>query len=209
MDQEALDLIMSAAEGGAMTPALKLQLDTVAKRVGEIDGEIDALEEKVKVLSKERTAIVVKILPTALNQCGIPEYVSEFDDDRVLRIKLETVVAGSLPKDAERRAKALALIREYGAAGIIKTDIELSFTAGQEEQADKAYKLLLQAGYIDAIKEEGVHPQTLAGFARERMKLGEAVDAEVLGLFVQQQAKVKPEKRKAMKTTKPKKEKAS
>ena len=208
MDQEALDLILSAAEGGAMTPALKLQLDTVAKRVGEIDNEVEALEEKIKTLSKERTNITVKILPTALNQCGIPEYVSELDDERVLRIKLETVVSGSLPKDSERRKKALELIREYGGGGIITTDLELSFAKGQEEEAEKAFELLTEAGFTDVVMEEGAHPQTLSAFARERMKAGEPVDAEALGLFVQQQAKVKPEKRKAMRTTKPKKEKA-
>ena len=40
------------------------------------------------------------------------------------------------------------------------------------------------------VEAESVHPQTLAAFAREKLKAGEEVPLDLLGLYAGRQAKV-------------------
>jgi len=188
MEQEALDAIMGAAEGGTISPALKLQLDKVAKRVGDIDTEIAALEEKSKTLSKERHNITSKVLPTVLNQCGLQSYAT----DNGLEVELDTVVSGSLPKDEAKRKLAIAKVKEYDGEGIIKMEVYAEFMKGESSQAEKCLAAIQKAGFNHAVMIEGIHPQTLAAFARERLKKGKEVDGEAIGLYIQQVAKVSP-----------------
>lgn len=183
----ALDEILSAAEGGAMTPALTQRLDKIADEVIAIDDETEKLELRIKEISKMRNEIMNKVIPSVLHQCGL----SAFDTATGRRFTLETICSGSLPKEINARSEALKLIKEYGAEGIIKTEVSVTFGVGEYEQAEKAFEQLHEAGYDNASIMENVHPQTLAAFARERIKNNEPLDSEKLGLYVAQVAKIK------------------
>ena len=189
----AMDEILSAAEGGAMTPALKLRLDEIADQVLSIDKQTEILEDQLKALSKDRNNITTKIIPTVLLQCGLNSYSTTSG----LEIKLETVCSGSLPKEVEARSKALQLLKDYGAEGIIKTEVSMLFGIGEYEHAKELLNFLQSDGYDTATLQENVHAQTLAAFARERMAANEPIDTEALGLYVAQIAKVKQKKARA------------
>lgn len=186
----ALEEILSAAEGGAMTPVLRQRLDKIADEVIAIDDEVETMERRLKELSKARNEITTKIIPTVLHQCGLSAYTTANGRE----VKLETICSGSLPKELNARSEALKLLKDYGAEGIIKTEVSVSFGIGEYDAAEETLEMLHKAGYEGASLMENVHPQTLAAFARERMANNEPIDTERLGLYVAQIAKIKQKK---------------
>ena len=86
---------------------------------------------------------------------------------------------------------ALQWIENNGGKEIIKSTLTAEFEkgAGNLERKNMAAEALSEMGvpFIDA---ETVHPMTLAAFAREKLKGGEEVPIESLGLYAGRQAKI-------------------
>ena len=123
----------------------------------------------------------------------IPELMLQIQSDDLthagLRVRIETVVRGTLPKEERRRRAAIRWLEENGAAGIIKVLLTLDFPRSQYEEALKVRNQLLDEGQDPAL-ETSVHPQTLLAFARERLREGENIDLGILGLDVLKMAKI-------------------
>lgn len=139
---------------------------------------LEALAEESKELTSRLNQIKTQELPAMLTDIGMKSF-KLLDGTEV---KIEDVVAGSLPKDEEKRSEALKWIDSVN-PDIIKTNVELSFGRGQDNVAKNAIAMLEESGY-EPLVEKGVHAQTLCAFARERLKNGEELPIETLGLYV-------------------------
>lgn len=124
----------------------------------------------------------------------VPDMMAEIQSDhftfRGYEIKIDDLVSGSLPKDPEAKQRAIAWLEQHDAGGLVKTELSIGFGRSQHNEALNLYARLAEEG-LPVLAESGVHPQTLAAWARKRLEEGEPLDPETLGLFVGKVAKLK------------------
>jgi len=150
----------------------------LAEELRDLETQIAELEETTKLLKGRANELKTQELPEALGDLGMESF-SLADG---FSVKINEVVSGTLPRDPEAKRAALALIVEYGGESIIKNEISLAFGKGQDNEAKSLAAELKEKGYPAEVTE-GVHPQTLASFVRERLKSGEEVDTQALGIY--------------------------
>lgn len=180
-----------ALDEGASAPSDKLEV------LNKNLDEATALEELLAQLTADAGAAQAAL--NDLKTKRLPELMTELGMSEVTRngwkVKINEFVSGSLPKEEGPRAKAIEWLEQHDGGALIKTDISLTFAKSQHDEA-KALAARLAADGFAAELSSGVHASTLQAFARERLKNGEAVDTEVLGLYTGQVAKITPPKAK-------------
>jgi len=151
----------------------------------DLEAQIKDLEQLMKQLAGRANELKTQILPDKMAEVGLSEFKTPKGD----RIKIEDFVSGSLPKDVEKRKKAIDLITSMGGEGIIRNELLLSFEKSQHNEAMALADDLRRRGFPAEITS-GIHPQTYLAFVRERLRNGEEVDSEALGIFVGRKTKV-------------------
>ena len=155
-----------------------------ASRAQVLMDQIEQMEEAVKEARAELNDLRHTALPDLMASAQLLSF--KLNDGTI--IKVEDFCSGSLPKDPTKKAAAIALLEVYGAGSMIKTDVEVTFEKHQHARALAVADELRAKGLtVDVV--EGVHPQTLQAFARERLRNGEQVDTAALGLYVGRVAK--------------------
>jgi hypothetical protein len=172
-------------DGAALAKSLEAEVEKVAK----LDERLFKGEELLKQLKKDRHYLISKVIPQLLQSYG----GKSFTTNSGIVCKLATNVAGSLPKEPERRKDALTYLETIDGAEIIKNEVSVLFSKGDDVQANSLFEELSR-DYNGVTQEKSVHAQTLCAFVREKLKLGEAVDTAKLGVFVETVAKIGAEK---------------
>ena len=187
-DEEAAAIAASDAldDPNELTKIVDLALELIG-----IETDIAITDETLSQLKHEKHDIVARRLPELMAEAGM----GSGDDVTVegWKFLLTEYVSGSWPKDDSRRAAAKALLEEYDALGLIKTNVSVAFGRGEEKQAAKAAKAMSKYG--DPVVDENVHHSTLSAFARERLAKGEDIDFETLGLRSEMLVRVKKVKK--------------
>jgi hypothetical protein len=184
------------AAGGAASKKGFIVPPDLAKRFTELT----ALRDKIDIWEADLAAAKARLLQ--LSQDEIPELmldkydspVTEWIDPSGRRWNFDCdalTVSGSLPsKDAQRKAAAIEWLEQNEGGDLIKTDVSLSFSREQRDEAIKIAKRLEKSGFAPNVNS-GVHAQTLCAWARERLRQGEPVDGDVLGLYIGRKTKFK------------------
>tara|TARA_R110000824_G_scaffold15883_3_gene66569 strand:+ start:10459 stop:11028 length:570 start_codon:yes stop_codon:yes gene_type:complete len=124
----------------------------------------------------------------------LPDLMAEIQSDHFTHegweVKLSDFVSGSLPKDPEKRKLAMDWLEANEAEGLIKTDVKLTFGRSQHNEAVSVAEGLIEEGHAVDV-QSGVHAQTLQSFAREKIRNGEDIDCELLGLYTGKVVKAK------------------
>lgn len=154
--------------------------------------EAISLEEAVSTLEGD-----LKVAKAALNSIKsgrLPDLMDELQMEsttfRGWSVNIKDFVSGTLPKEPERLTAALEWLEEHDGAGLIKTDLSISFGKSQHNEALATAAKLQEEGLAPLVKS-GVHPQSLQAYARQRIKDGDEIDLDALGLFVGKVAKIK------------------
>jgi TolA-binding protein len=189
----AADEFDVGGQGEAQTsPDALAQLREAIQELEELEQIIEQMQEDLKQAKKRREEL--KGNPYTAETGRIPELMMEMQLDRLTHAGYEVVVeealAGKLPDDPDRRQAALKYLEANGAEGLIKTDLKLQFGRSQHNEAVSVAEGLRQEGYEPRL-ESGVHHSSLKAFANERIKNGEPIDTETLGLYTGKVAKTK------------------
>ncbi len=181
LDVEDFD---TQAGEGASAPSDKLEV------LHKTLDEATSLEEQLEQLDADAAAA-----RSALNELKtkrIPELMTELQMSDLTRngwkVKVNDFVSGSLPKEEGPRKLAIDWLEAHDGGPLIKTEIGMQFAKSQHDEAKKLADRLLAEGFAVQLTS-GVHASTLQAFARERLKSGEPIDTDVLGLFTGQVAK--------------------
>lgn len=164
------------------------ELSSISAKVKEaavLARQIENLEEQLKTQRAELHQLTTKTLPDLMDSAG----TSEFKTPDGLKVSVRDFINGSLPKEDANRIAALSWLEKNGARDLIKTSFALSLGRGQKDAAQELTAALAELG-LDYSRKEDVHAQTLYAFARERMKSGEELPIELLGLYVGRVAKI-------------------
>jgi len=143
------------------------------------------MEEDLKAIKKTLHHLKNSRIPDLMDQMQMEEV-----SFKGWKVKIDDFVSGTLPRDPEKHAKAVRWLEENDAGGLIKTDLSLSFGKSQHNEALNLAGRLESEGLAPEVKS-GVHPQTLRAFARERLRNGDPLDVEALGLYIGKTAKMK------------------
>jgi hypothetical protein len=155
------------------------ELTVLRDEIAQAEAGVKALKEKERELSEKR-------IPDMMLALRLKTVTT--DTGKKLAIKED--VAGSLPKDFNQRTWALNFIREHGGEELIKHEVSASFGKGEEHAAKALLKLLQERG--DKHKDEvGIHPQTLGAWVREKLKAGESLPLENLGMYQYRKTEIK------------------
>lgn len=160
-------------------------LGVVAQQALDIKAHIDMLKEAQKAANEELHALLSKTLPDMISGAGL----SEFTLKGGATIQLKEYVSGSLPKDDEARETALEWIRDHGGETLLKTKVVAEFGKGTGNQVAATLAALRDLD-VDFSAREDIHPQTLYAWARERLRAGQPVAFETLGLEAGRMAKI-------------------
>jgi hypothetical protein len=149
----------------------------------------DGIKEMVQIIEfiekAEGDLAAAKNALQAIRTRKLPDLMAEIQSDHFTHngweIKVSEFVSGSIPKEGEPRKIALDWLVNNDGDGIIKTTIQLEFGKTQHKEADKLAKDLVKQGHAPKMNL-GVNSQTLCRWARERLRNGEALEPEILGL---------------------------
>jgi len=146
--------------------------------------------EKLETELKERNKVYYKLTTTDIPEAMAMAGTIGFTTTGGLKVKVSEIVRGSLPKtEPEKRAEAIKWLEDNHAGDIIKDEIVVSVDKGQHNASVSVVEFLNELG-LKYKQQTNVHPQTLAMFARERLRNGEHLPLETLGLIVERRAKI-------------------
>jgi hypothetical protein len=166
-------------------------IEEVCQQALALKNHIDMLDEAKKKTNEELHALLSKTLPDMISGAGI----TEFKMNNGTKVELKEYVSGSLPKEDEARSAAFEYIREHSGESLIKMNVVAKFERGDTNRAASALAALRELE-VDFDAKEDIHPMTLAAWARERMKNGEEVALETIGLTAGRMAKIVTKEKK-------------
>lgn len=169
--------------------SMKMLQRLVKQRAKIVDDIVNAGEvlsghqNKLKQLDEQE-------IPAVMEDVGIEEFKTEDG----LEIAIKTTYHPSI--SAARKAEAFAWLRSHGHAGLIKRDVSMGFTKGEDEKALKYVEWLTKKYPGRAIKDvESVHASTLRAFVKEQFEAGIDIPIETFGIHIITKAVVKEAKK--------------
>ena len=171
-------------------PALA-RLQSLVDEVDEIDTNIDTLEEMLKSARGRLNEIKTQEIPKRLNELQTTEWTNAKTGTKV---KLSDFVAGSLPKEPEKREEAIKYLESLeGGPSLFKTSLTIEFSRHGHNEALALADDMRKLGHTPII-ESGVHAATLQSYVKEGMKRGDNIDPVKLGVFVGRTTKITKKK---------------
>jgi hypothetical protein len=152
--------------------------ETLARNVAELEATLKAQKEALD-------AILFGALPEAMDAIGMQKI--NLTDGTT--ISIEDLIRGTIPKEPERRAEALGYLDLIGGSDLIKSEVRIPFPKKQHNEAIALADDLRKQGFAVEVGAE-VHHMTLGAFVREKLRHGEPVDPNALGITVMRAAKV-------------------
>lgn len=174
-----------AASFSSSSPAVK-KVQGLCLEAEALAETIENLEELLKSAKARDNIIKTQELPEAVSQLGTTTWKSE---NGRYDVKVDNFVAGTLPKEEEAREKAIEYLMAHDGASMIKTEISMAFGKQDRKIAERVINQLNKMK-VGADVSEGVHPQTLLAYVRERMEDGDEINLEVLGIYSGRKAKI-------------------
>ena len=183
------DLMEEAMDGVSAPSAVELaSIESLVNRALELTRELETIDEYAKKLKAELHVITSTQLVDVLASAGVSEFKT-----KDVKVSVKDFISGSLPKEEHARSQALQWIESVGAADIIKNHLEMDFDKKQDNLAGQVEEFLEGLG-VEFHRQRDVHHSTLKSFANERMKAGEDLPLETLGLYAGRKAEIKPVK---------------
>lgn len=174
-------------DGGSMDETTLESLATLCGKQLKLEMEYAEIEEALKAKKEELDNISKKIIPDVMNALGVTKYVFSDGSELVLKDGLNVYIA------AANKPKAYDWLRENNYGDLIKNEVLLKFSAGQEAEAKEVVARLTSEG-LTPEEKESVHPSTLKAFAKERLETGEQLPMDLFSCFTYQEAKIKQPK---------------
>lgn len=160
------------------------QITRTARDLKEAQDDVTRAEEALKAAQQRERVLRENTLPELMKEAGQEKLRTSDGWD----IELTETLRASIP--AANKGEAFKWLEEHGQAAIIKREIDLKFGKDEQDKADRALALVLEAGFHPTDKQT-VHPQTLAATIRELTEQGVDVPMALLGAYVQSGVKLK------------------
>lgn len=178
-----------AAEVGASDDALA-SISKLAKAQWDAAVRVAELTDELKTAGDHLRKIAEVDLPEAMRAAGM----ESFKTTDGLEIAVKPDVKVGIPKAREQ--EAYDWLRENNFDGLIKSDVDVTFSRDEIKKAQKLVDQLNKKGFSVTFNQ-GIHYQTLKSFVKERMADTESeikFPLDLFGAFPYTVATVKPTK---------------
>lgn len=174
-------------ERPAAAPATLHEITLAALKASSLERVIAESEKHLDELRHELNELRFTHLPDLMLEAGLASFKLHDGSS----VKVEDYVQGSLPKDKKNRAVAIGVLEAHGGEALIKNQVIVNFEKKEHNKALSIARELQDRG-LDVREQQDVHHSTLQAFVREKMKAGEKMPYEQLGIFVGRRAVIKP-----------------
>ena len=151
-------------------------LSNLIRRSIQVDQDIKDAEQHLKDLKFKKKKLNEEDIPMLMEGMGMDSISVDGH-----KVTLRQFVHARIPDD--KRDEAFAFLRSIGEADIIKNDVTVSFSAGQDNQAGAVVDDLRQQG-LDPAQKTHIHAQTLKKWVGDRLKDGKETDFDTFGVYV-------------------------
>jgi sulfur transfer complex TusBCD TusB component (DsrH family) len=175
--------------GSRLTPApdtLK-EISRIATSAVHLENMIRMGEEELDKMRTQLNAMRFDQLPSLMLEAGLASF--RLTDGST--VSVEDYIQGSLPRDPIQRGSAIIVLEAAGGEALIRNQVVAQFEKREHNKAI-AVAQELQARGLHVRVEQDVHHSTLKAFVREKLKRGEQIAYEKLGIFVGRRATIKP-----------------
>jgi hypothetical protein len=158
-----------------------------AERAVLLERLVEEMEEDITKLRKELNELKFVRIPDSMAQAGFTHFALKDGS----QVKVEDFVQGSLPKDPLTRTLAVSVLEQHGGEALIRNQVVIPFDKKDHNRAINLARELEDRGLTVNVVHD-VHAQTLQAFVREKLRAGEQLPWEALGIFVGRRAKITP-----------------
>lgn len=186
---------LAAYEADAQTPAAEgenilAKITRVARELREARADVTTAEEVLKAKQSRVRTIEEFTLPELMKEAGQEKLRTSDGYD----LELKDTLHASIPPD--KLAEAVDWLVAHNHAALVKRAMTLKFGKDENEKAQRALALILEAGFTPEDKQS-VHPQSLAAAIREMLAEGVEVPLALLGAHIRSTVKLtEPKSRK-------------
>lgn len=165
-----------------MSEALK-RLSVLADEQFAAEAKVVQLETELEAAKRDLATIAETRIPELMEELGMEDFTTTSG----LKVVAKPTLVGSLPKGG--REAALAWLREHELGGIIKTNVVVPFSKGDDNDAREFVEELEGEGVAAQLVSD-VNHMTLKAQAKKLLEDGVDVPLEKLGLHRKTVAKV-------------------
>jgi len=162
----------------------------IAKRCNELISQNKKVDEAVQALKDakaEQSRLSEEVIPALMSEAGVSRI--DLEDGSV--VKVSPYYYAKIPED--KRADAFEWLRENNFGDLVKNNITVSFSKGEDSKAVQLKAELESKGLVVDQKED-VHWQTLRGFVREQIEKNNNIPSDLFGLYISQKTSIKTNK---------------
>lgn len=161
---------------------LVAELAAAEYRIAKVKSQLDTMEAEYRILREKK-------VPEAMLRANQSAFKVALGDYADVKVEIVDFVSGSLPKDESEKGQAIEWLEEHDGGELIKDTIVITFKKSEHNIALDLLGRLKQEGF-ECSYENSVHHSTLQAWARERLRRGEPLDPETLGLYIGRIAKL-------------------
>ena len=172
---------------GAFMKASDEQIKTISAKCIELqekEKDIANKEEELKRAKKDALFLSEETIPNLMTEAG----VSSLDLADGTSVKVTPYYGARISKDNQE--EAFQWLRNEGHADLIRNNVGVSFTAGDDKKAQHVLELLKKANYRPVQKQE-VNAMQLKQFVREQTEKGVTLPADLFSIYVANRTKIK------------------
>jgi len=162
------------------------KMQTISKLCQDLKKAQNDIEEKqaeVKKLVEKEALISSELIPNLMAEMDIS--MIKLSDGTMV----EAVPTYKAYITKANQAKAFDWLRKKGYGDIIKHDISVEFSMGEDEKAREVLELLRSKGTAP-IQKEHVHHMTLSTFVKEQTEKGMDIPDDLFGVHISSKTKL-------------------
>ncbi len=163
------------AQAAPASDSQLVHLQKLAEEQAKAEAEIARLDVLITKAREQLRDISERMLPELMDEIGI----TEFKTSTGLTIEVEETIRASIPK--AKAPQALGWLKAKGYASLIKRVVAVSFGKGEDAKAMELRQKLIGESF-EVTDVAGVHASTLSAWVREKLKKGEEIPLELLGV---------------------------
>lgn len=155
--------------------------DLVAAATKQLGCElaVDQYESMLKQKKEELRIQSQEVVPNMMMELGLEKITLPGGYE----ISIQDQIQATMPKDFDKCERAFTWLRERDLDAIIKTQLSVPFSKGEDDKAQEIIDLLAEHGIVPNVQST-IHHMTLKSFIREQLVNGSGVPLDDFGAVV-------------------------
>ena len=150
----------------------------------EKEQEVLDIEERLKKARKDAMFLSEETIPNLMQEAGVTQLILSNGTS----VTVNPFYGARISND--RKEEAFQWLRANNFADLIRNNVEVSFTAGNDAKAQQVLELLKKEGHRPVQKQE-VNAMQLKQWAREQIEKGVSVPVDLFSIYVTDRTKLK------------------